>query len=250
MAAKIVEDLIQGHSIEEQDGRITRLVRRMYVDLDSQSGDASKRGYDLLNYVDVPDYRDAHPTIAGIIVKQRKLVEVLGADSAYIDIIYERATYGQTAAASTNIITVRGGSSARPVKTTRDANGSLVTVTKPNGSVVPAEFTRLKPEGTLVYTRVENTTAPGAIQRSYELRVNNATWNAGDAGTWLCMGVRFSQVNEGFDDFRMEYEFQYNPDGWNSDKVAWKYPDATPYTAGESTVAKYLTANFDALNLT
>lgn len=161
-----------------------------------------------------------------------------------------------------NILVIEAGSSLNQVTTNKDKTATAISLEyeypdpnplKPELAGVTVTqggtFTKLVPERTLVY-HLRELNSPQAFAHLFEGKVNDATWQSGAAGTWMCSSITGRSDNSG-ENFSNTYTFQYRKDGWDPevvyiDPASGKPPDDVT-AAGQKIVATYDSFTFTDL---
>jgi len=162
-----------------------------------------------------------------------------------------------------NELHIEAASSLNHITTNKDKDGTAISLEyeypadyKLNSAVAGetitqgGTFTKLVPERSLIYSIRENT-SPQLFADGYEGKVNNAPWQGGAAGTWLCASITGRSDNSGAD-YLNRYIFQYRSDGWDPevhfvDPNTGKPPPDLVADTGIKTVATYTAATFTDL---
>lgn len=96
-----------------------------------------------------------------------------------------------------------------------------------------ASFSILSPNTMLTFTRqriVTPATGTLGLSQKFRRRVNQVVWNGGDDGEWLCRNITSTLLgilapspgapaNQLYEE---RFEFEWDPDGWNSDVALFK----------------------------
>lgn len=106
------------------------------------------------------------------------------------------------------------------IKTARDKDGDDVSVTF-NDDVQGGEFDVQIPQTTLTFDLVEELASPFTYSHEWVGTVNDGSWAGGAVGTWMCVAVNVEPFNADADPptYRVQYQFQYDPDGWDPEVV-------------------------------
>jgi hypothetical protein len=256
-------DRAQDLETEELDGMIVRLVRSLRV-----TGLAStdyEAVFEALAEVGVPVFGVGAGTGAPNLVLRKRSVKAVDENTVDVILEYEHAlnegqdfdgpffgvTFGETEA------------SLNQVTTNLDFNGDTFFVeheypltdpdfpgeTKEQGG----EIDWLQPQMTLKFSGIRFTNSPGALARAMLGKTNDATWNGGDTGHWLCTACDFKLFDHASTPRRYTFRltFQYNEDGWDPtvvfvDERTGKPPIDLVPDVGYKTIARYEQIDFDA----
>jgi hypothetical protein len=209
-----VADIIEGTSLkQEDDGKYT--LSRTFI-VTGLSGTASQRVMEALSVTGIPAFREAHPTISGLVVASRD-VNVIDQENAQITCTYKSLTIQLTPPSETSTPQITVGSSVQPKDINLDINGDLMVVEyTPEGEATAIEQTGtvsvMLPQTIYRYSRLEPSD-PSSKSVTYTGKVNSTSFKGGAAGTWLCTRIEGTSTDGG-ESFQVEYEFQYNQDGW------------------------------------
>jgi len=190
----------------------------------------------------VPDMGEAHPNITGLVVVGRS-PEAIGRKGTVKVTVEYGLSEGSNVPPTGSEITV--GTTLISSSVNTDISGNLMTVkyvkdanyTPPAVNTVEQSGTAtiLLPQTTITYTQKENT-IPLTKSQTYVGTLNNATWQGGATGTWLCTGIVGKSSNSGTT-WAVTYTFQYNKDTWKfkavyTDKETGKPPADMDKTEG------------------
>jgi hypothetical protein len=253
MSASIA-DTIEGATLrQEDDGKIS-LTRTFIVT--GLSGTASQRLYEALSVTGIPAYRAAHPTVSGLVCASREAVAI-DHEQARVVCTYKTLTIQLATPSDTGDCQMTVGGSVQSQDTNLDYAGDVIKVyynTTADGT--PVTVSVMKPQCSVRYSRLEPA-APYAKSMQYQGKTNSDTFLGEAAGTWLCTRLEGTSTDGG-ESFQVEYEFQFNPNGWDA-TVIWTDPETgnPPYDVDDAvnhphamkTVQMYTQIAFSGLNL-
>lgn len=125
---------------------------------------------------------------------------------------------------------LRGGASLQQIQTSKQRDGTPLTVTSATAGAEPQVATAnvLQPQMNISFDRVISTPFPSTHADKYIGKVNDATFLAKPARTWLCTAVPFEIVDESKSPprYRFTYELENNPETWD-ESVGFKKDDGT-----------------------
>lgn len=125
---------------------------------------------------------------------------------------------------------LRGGASLQQIQTSKQRDGTALTVTSATEGAEPqvATATVLQPQLNISFERVIATPLPSVHADKYIGKVNDATLLSKPKRTWLCTAVPFEIVDESKSPprYRFTYELENNPEGWD-ESVGFKKDDGT-----------------------
>lgn len=211
--------------------------------------------YNALNDPLIPavgtDLSNIHTNLAGCWLRDYE-AELLSPGMVKVTMRYQHSPVEE--------VQIEAGSSLNHISSNKDKNNDAITLQyeypdpfdpKPDmkGKTITqgGTFTKLVPERTLVY-RLRETNSPQSFAKDYEGKVNNAAWQSGAAGTWLCASITGRSDNSGVD-FVNTYAFQYREDGWDPevaliDPITGKPPADLVANVGTKIVETYANADF------
>lgn len=233
MAAVEKAYLAEYASVTTQGNVVMEATEAFFVRL--SAADAAANGgagamFRAINAPELPAPWTPHPVIPNVNV-----------------ISYTPTPQGNTAAIVTiryvNIqpqLIIRGGCGLKVEETDMDRSGNPVVVSNYNPSATPpvsqaqaivlgGSHKVLRPDATIVIQRIRPSTVFGGIdplaqQAAFVGRTNSTVTLGAAVGTMLCENCGFD--NDGFGNvaWRMQYEFRYDPRGWNT-RVVWVNPE-------------------------
>lgn len=264
MATKL--DIVEGHSLIEEFGYVTELVRRAYVN----GLVAATHGqlYAALADLGLPVPGDAHPSDANLILGQR-VPSPAGVGKAFVDLVYR-----------TKRPILRGGSAVSQItsminpKTNAAITVSYTKFGKIGGvkdsrarsekQTQGVEVTGFSAEHTIFGEFIGQSSAPGTDVEGYVNKLNSATWQGLAAGRVLCMRGDYEPyvLTSATPWYRFMYEFQVRKlytytgsttNAWNPEAVYIRYDGRPPEDVDKATndgitlVDWHNTVDFNAL---
>ena len=225
MALKI--DIIEGHSVIEEFGYITELVRRARVK--GIFATLSGRVLGALDAVGLPVPGDAHPDDDTLILGQRiPMADSPGSwDSFFVDLVYR-----------TRRIILRGGTQVSQITTQTNTDGTPITITYSNaeaeGGTSPqvVEITPFNAE-TVVYAELlDQADFPADYVGVLVNKLNSSTWKGVAAGRALCTSGNFEPyaLTAATPWYKFTFEIQIRDlrepfnNAWNPE-IAWVSPE-------------------------
>ena len=180
-------DVIDGakYSIDRTGGHRTKIW--FVTGLDSTTDVLAQA---CLSVPFIPRYGQPHPTVGGLYVKNIEAVPwpKNSQTSAKVTVQYESPEYSGGAAWK-----VRIGSSQQQIKTTRDKDGAILSVSNLDGA--PGDINNRQPvtgtalvSGTILEFSNLISKATMKLWQSYTDQVNSSVWQNGQARTWYCRG--------------------------------------------------------------
>lgn len=254
-------DIIEGHSVTEEFGIITEVVRRAHVK-EINPGLYSGTYMAVLNTLGVlPTPGDAHPSDSDLILGPRIPSGDGGNNSCFVDLVYR-----------TKKPILRGGTSVSQITTSRKVDGSPIYVTysgadgpgtgdEPGESPQVVEINPYSAETSIVGEVMLPTTTPGAIGETYANKINLSAWQGYAAKRAFCSSVTFEPwviERSGTKWWRFMFEFQvrklrapfdnaWQPEAaWISEKGEYAHHPSTD-TDGLLMVEWHETANFNTV---
>ncbi len=209
-----------------EDGPKGYIQKRRFI-VDGITGDPSEIEYLALVQDGVPKRGDAHPKMGFLFCYHRQTRPL---STGQVEVI---CTYGQVnqtllPPSDKQKGQIQIGASVHDQDTNIDANGNVMVVsytkkdTNPDGTFTGTETTvkqpgtvkKAVPSYTLGVSRRENG-APTAKALYYTGTVNSTNFAGASPGQFLCTGIR-AKSQDGGVTFDVDYEFQYNPNGWTA----------------------------------
>lgn len=242
-------DILSSANVDEKGGAVKRARRSVLITgLDATyNGDTAPaariaQAYNTLSI----SQGERHPTYTFLYCKERN-ASIVDLDKVQFDIIYEPLNFaGQDVEPpSGEDYVLSGGASLEREETYVDVNGDPIELSFTSGlSVYPTVAVSvpvLRPRREITLERSILIDDPGATANTYVGQTNNATWNGGVAGTWLCTAINFTLRNPIAVDgagttplYRMRFDFRFNPNGHNP-SVVYTDPETGQPIAGWET---------------
>lgn len=242
----VISDIIDGARWNETDGVVTEIVRLFMVTFPTPAPDLFREGnlFGSLVAVGIPQPGDAHPIKSNCFVVQRNVLPQ-SPRLFTVEVVYRDPTQPE---ADGDDYQVSISSTLEQVETERDLFGNQVTV-QHQQVTQGGQVSVLRPRHGVTFTRIENTTAPGAIGLAYVGKTNDALWQSGAAGTWMLESYQADLVVAAADRWRCSYTFRYNPDGHDPqvvfiDPESGRPPPGLVAGVGYKTVEQYDQATF------
>lgn len=246
-------DIIEGHSLIEEFGYVTQLIRRAYVD--GYAATTPGQLFTALADLGLPVPGETHPTDPNLILGQR-IPYATGVGKAFVDLVYR-----------TKRLIYRGGTQVSQIQTQKKQDGTAIMLTY-NGTDAgpdarPSQGVTITPfscEPTLFAEMLYQTNTPGMFSLKYVNKLNSAAWSGQSAKEWFCTAGHFepfvltSAVR--WWAFRFEFQLRQLRDVGPGIKNAWQpeaiwlrndggYPaDASTTNGGIAVVEYYQTENF------
>ena len=207
----------------------------------------------------MPAYGDPHPVKTALLALDFS-VEPHGAENYLVTIIYRMPQPAEQVPDDTGPGVVEVGASVVDVEESHDRTGAVVTVahdyalTKPERGLEThtAVFDSMKPQALLRQSRREGG-HPFAKAATFVGTVNDAIIWSQAKNTLLCTRIG-GYSNDGGISWTVDYEFQYDPGGWQARVVFNDAETGVPPSAllavGDKLIDHLPEANFSLLNLT
>jgi len=205
----------------------------------------------------------SHPTV--VACKLQEIVpSSVSTDSIKFSLVYKQEDDPDQPTSAT----IEVGTSLSQVETNKDANGEVISLSytypadyeldpKKRGKTVTQGglISRLQPETSLVYKRVEST-SPASKSKLYVGKVSLSGWAldpSAEDRTWLCMSITGSSDDNGVK-WDVNHVFQHRADTWDQTVLFinpddGKPPDDLVDDVGKKVIRVYKAINFDGLNL-
>ena len=253
MAVSIQADLIENAEWREQDGLVQQITRLAIVS-GLVRGLPEPIHEQALTNAGMPQPGDAHPSETGLTVRERN-VRVLGPTMLIVEVIYRRSSI---VVPPGFVATPSGSASLKMVETeferTTGFQLSVVHDEVTQGGSINAAV----PMANLSFESRLFSSAPGALALLHVGTTNDAVWQGGVAGTWLCTNIGFvlNTDNPAANPplWEMTYDFEFDPEGHNPavvyiDPETGRPPPGLVDGEGVRGVLHYYQSNFDSLAL-
>lgn len=256
-------DIIEGHSVTEEFGIITEVVRRAHVK--EINATASGVYIAVLNTAGVlPTPGDAHPADSNLILGPRIPSSDGGNNSCFVDLVYR-----------TKKPILRGGTYVSQITTQRKRDGTPIKVSytnaggpgagdEPGESPQVVEINPFNAETSIVGEVLLSTTSPGGITETYVNKLNVSSWQGyaakrvycsqGNAEPWVLerSGTKWWRFTFEFQvrELREPFNNAWQPEAaWVSEKGEYAHdPDPGDDTDGLVMVdGWYELANFNTI---
>lgn len=253
-------DTIETLSLKERNGGFYFLQRRILVEglTDTDYGSL----FDAMIATGVPDYGDTVSEAPNLMVTQKD-AKMIDSTLAEVIITYEPKELIQKFTESSKA-SLRASLNQVPTNKDKDGSTSSVEHTFPGDDPDPSfagatkvqggQWDKFQPQATLHFEGTQQVSDIVALALSTIGKTNDATWQGGAAGTWMCTGVEADVNNSGVSpiDYVLKIEFQYNPDGWDPtiiyvDPRTGRPPVDLVDGTGFKTIAAYERVDFDTL---
>lgn len=256
MTISIIPDLIEGASFSlTANGPVATRVFGVFTD-------ASESMTEILATPPIPAYGAAYPGTGGlgefaeIVALEIQCVPESSENTKYKVIV----SYGlpdlsqKEASDDPEDSLIQLGSTVSSGKTTKDKNGTQITVSLTDNPTQTGEVEVQIPQTVVVFERKEST-SPLTKSIAFAGTVNTSTIGDFAARTLLCLGIEGTSSDDGLT-WQVTYRFQYNANTWDA-TVVYVDPDTgRPHddinigTSDGVTVARvYPESNFSTLDL-
>jgi hypothetical protein len=251
MSASIA-DTIEGTTLTlDENGQ--KSVQRTFL-VTGLSGTASAKMNEALSVSGIPAWHADHPVISGLAVASMT-VTALDSQNANVVCTYKTKTSRIMPPSTSTPGQVTVGGSVQSTDANLDINGALMVVGPPPGVTADSQVgtaSIMIPQLALRFSRLEPS-SPASNAKTYLGTTNSGTFQGDAAGIWLC--TRLEGVSDdGGATYRVDYEFQRCPGGWDA-TILWVDPETgTPPSGcvdgdGIETYQVYAQTNFGSLNL-
>jgi len=253
--AELVSDVVDGSSLSED--WVSAKTTRAFVVKGVNTGTPTERMIEAFTYTGIPITGDQHPAteLSHLYVANKRLENI---DSQTFKILCDYAPLDATQLppSETRPAQISVGGSVTSTQTNKDKDGTDIKL-EANSTLKLEEqsglVTKQIPMVTIGFARHEPD-APDTKARDYVGKLNSASFLGIDSELVLC--TRISGIsNNGGESYQVQYEFQYNPDGWEATVVRIDPNTGVPHKDVDSsasmtkTVDLYETINFNNLNL-
>jgi hypothetical protein len=250
--AETTIDILEGTmTCDEIAGLIVGATREALVTWDTDKTIDEALEY-CLKDAGLPEVGDTLTINGQTIVLERRRPRLTDKRKAIVTIEYRRQEFSDPDDPPGSDITYSGGTALRQLSTQLDIGGAQITVTH-NGVTQGGTVDALGPHSTLRASIIEATNSPGVTTLLWAGFVNQALWNGGPPGTWLCTSVTFEPADTTTTPkrWRMNYEFEFQREGWDPDIIftdpeTGEPPPDLVLGEGYKTVTVYPTKSFSS----